>query len=288
MDKKLLDYLLLIFAAFLFGLKAIADKQVALSTDSKLLATTISSLVSALFIAGVLLYRRRGDLGFMPATRSQWLQMISVGSIASGIAIWLTFVGLGESSATFAALNQGVAVLSTVLLATLVLKEKLPKSFYFALPIMIAGTYLVSVGEFKFTSIKNGDLLILGAAALIGVSNVVAKQVMQQIPSQQVVIMRFVFGALTSLLIGLVTFETIQFSGLGWMVASGIVGGSFVLLLYEGIKRVGASIASSLIMFSPVFAAILAWVFLDETLNAVQFFGMGLVLAGGVAISLKR
>jgi len=281
------SYSIPILAAVTYGVKSILDKQVALQSDSLLTATTVNSFASALCVMTLMILVSKKDMSFVRTSKRQLMKLAIVGSIASGLVVWLIFLGLEESSATFAALNQGVAALSTVILATIILKEQLPRSFYFALPLMIFGTYLVSVGGFKSEAIKTGDILILGAAGLIGVSIIIAKDLLNELPLYHVTLMRFIFGGLTTLLIALVSSESIQFDGFSWMIASGVVTAVFVILLYEGIRRVGASITSSLVMFAPVFTSFLSWGFLGESFNAVQLFGMLLVMAGGITISIK-
>lgn len=62
---------------------------------------------------------------------------------------------------------------------------------------------------------------------------------------------------------------------LAWIVH---VGGQGLLAL--GLGRVGATLASVLILVQPVGAAVLGWVVLDEALGPVQIAGAALVLAG--------
>jgi drug/metabolite transporter (DMT)-like permease len=286
--NKKYKYVSLLGAAFLWGLKAVSDKQIASSSDSDLLATTIVSTFSGLVVLSYILFAHKGKLNFKRPNKRELFQMATIGAIASGFVVFLTLVGLNESSATFAALNQGVASLSTLALARIFLKEKLTKIFALAVPIMIFGTYLVSVGELKLSTIQRGDLLVLSAAALIGISNVLAKKVMSSgFSSQQVTTFRFLFGALTTLLLALVSRGAFEVDGIHWMMSSGILGGIFVLLLYDGIRSVGASITSIIIMFSPVFSAFLAWILIGEQINFVQFAGILLVIAGGVAVARK-
>lgn len=51
-------------------------------------------------------------------------------------------------------------------------------------------------------------------------------------------------------------------------------------MLFEGIKRCGATQASLITLAGPILTMILAWLILDETLNAVQTIGAAISIAG--------
>jgi drug/metabolite transporter (DMT)-like permease len=61
-----------------------------------------------------------------------------------------------------------------------------------------------------------------------------------------------------------------------------------IVLTSEGIRRIGASHASIVASIGPVATIFLGAVFLDEAITAVQLTGAALVLAGIVAISVKK
>ena len=61
-----------------------------------------------------------------------------------------------------------------------------------------------------------------------------------------------------------------------------------IVLTSEGIRRVGASHASIIASVGPIATIFLGYTFLDEAITAIQLAGAGLVLAGVLAISLKR
>ncbi|HBG45738.1 MAG TPA: EamA family transporter [Deltaproteobacteria bacterium] len=61
-----------------------------------------------------------------------------------------------------------------------------------------------------------------------------------------------------------------------------------VLTLALGIKRIGASKAALVSFIGPVSTAVLAWLILGEEMDLVQLAGMGLVIAGVLAISFDK
>jgi len=61
-----------------------------------------------------------------------------------------------------------------------------------------------------------------------------------------------------------------------------------IVLTSEGIRRIGASHASIVASIGPIATIFLGAMFLDEAVTALQLAGAGLVLAGILAISLKK
>lgn len=61
-----------------------------------------------------------------------------------------------------------------------------------------------------------------------------------------------------------------------------------IVLTSEGIRRVGASHASIIGSVGPIATIFLGFAFLGEPITAIQLAGAGLVMAGVLAISLKR
>jgi drug/metabolite transporter (DMT)-like permease len=69
---------------------------------------------------------------------------------------------------------------------------------------------------------------------------------------------------------------------LGLVVTMGAYG-----LYSVGISRVKAGTAAAFVNLIPVFTIFFAWIFLNETLNSLQYFGCALIFAG-VYLSQKR
>jgi drug/metabolite transporter (DMT)-like permease len=61
-----------------------------------------------------------------------------------------------------------------------------------------------------------------------------------------------------------------------------------IVLMSEGIRRIGASHASIIASVGPIATIFLGFAFLGEAITAIQLAGAGLVLAGVLAISMPR
>lgn len=79
-------------------------------------------------------------------------------------------------------------------------------------------------------------------------------------------------------------------AGAWWLLAALAVISTFVpvLTINLGIKRIGASRAAVASFIGPVSTAVLAWAVLGESLEPMQLAGMGLVMAGVLAVSFER
>ena len=81
-------------------------------------------------------------------------------------------------------------------------------------------------------------------------------------------------------------------AGLPWTtaaapVASGILMGCSVVLLFRGLRLMEASRAVAIAQTNPIFVALLAMTFLDERISPFQWGGISLVVAGAILISIR-
>jgi drug/metabolite transporter (DMT)-like permease len=73
-----------------------------------------------------------------------------------------------------------------------------------------------------------------------------------------------------------------------YQVFIGVIIGIGTILYYEGLKRLKAAQVSGLELSTPFFAAILAFLFLDELPTSMQLLGIVLLFAGVYLISKKE
>lgn len=77
--------------------------------------------------------------------------------------------------------------------------------------------------------------------------------------------------------------------GIVIFLVGGIVGTALGRLMsYSGVDRVGASISSTVVATSPVFATVLARIFLRESVSVLQAVGIIVVVSGVVLITTAR
>jgi probable blue pigment (indigoidine) exporter len=73
-----------------------------------------------------------------------------------------------------------------------------------------------------------------------------------------------------------------------YQVLIGIIIGIGTILYYEGLKRLKAAQVSGLELSTPFFAAILAFLVLNEFITAMQIIGIALLFVGVYFISKKE
>tara|TARA_Y100000996_G_scaffold415369_1_gene409645 strand:+ start:8384 stop:8821 length:438 start_codon:yes stop_codon:yes gene_type:complete len=137
-----------------------------------------------------------------------------------------------------------------------------------------------------------GVILAICAASGFAGSAVFIKLSLQKIPYSGATIMSLVVSALFSLSVAAILHfdEIIQLSPISflWFAIVGVItftGGRS--LQYLAINHMGAARSSSLVACSPFFAAILAVVFLGESINIWLILGTTLIVSGVVLVSLS-
>jgi drug/metabolite transporter (DMT)-like permease len=90
------------------------------------------------------------------------------------------------------------------------------------------------------------------------------------------------------LAIALTGFDTIDVVGLAFFALSGVLSPGIIrLLYYQGLKKLGAAVNSSIYAAYPLYSAILAVVLLNETLSVLNILGILTILLGIVVADLS-
>ena len=90
------------------------------------------------------------------------------------------------------------------------------------------------------------------------------------------------------LAIGLTNFAEITFAGFAFFALSGILSPGIIrLLYYQGLRKLGASVNSSIYAAYPLYSALLAVLILNETMSSLNVVGIFLILGGIVVADLS-
>lgn len=245
------------------------------------------------------LWRSRGE--FKKLTVSQILGLIYIGAGASALGAILFVQGAVAMNYNFtvAALLQKIQPLFAIVLAVIFLKEKLsPKFWLFALP-AIVGAYLVSFGFVSPLDLwrssgqlsYKGPLLAVLAALLWAGGTVVGRSLLNNLQTQFVNGMRFVFGLLFLLVYVFMT-SGMQFAlmtPLFWrntFIIAMLTGFFALFLYYYGLKNTKASVATLMELGYPLALTAVNWKFLGITLSSGQIAGALLLLLSVTAFVL--
>jgi len=230
-------------------------------------------------------------------------------------AEWTAFFGvalLGEAIGTMAItkalfyvnfINLSVVILIqklqpvfALLLASILLKEKLSKSFFIWGGLAIAGAYLMTFG-YSIPNLNTGDkttvaaLFALVAAFSFGSSTVLSKLALKNVPFEVGTYLRFAIAAVIMLVVTLTSGEMNSFgmvTSTQWLtfaLVALLTGGPAIFLYYYGLKKISASVATICELAFPLTAVILEYFIHNNILNAFQWVGAAILFAGIVKVS---
>lgn len=256
----------------------------------------LEHIVIALIVAPIL-WKNRQELRGLRMRHAVALLFISWGG--SALATILFTMGLGNGNLNAVVLLQKLQPLFAIIMARIILKERLPKNFSVLFPLALIGTYLLTfgfeipVGHWK-DFIEVGSLLSLGAAALWGGSTVMGRLMVGQMKYETVASLRFIL-ALPLLLV--ITWGeggvwnlphesnalmAVTLNLLGQALLPGLLS---LLVYYKGLTTTKASVATLAELSFPMVGVLINWIVFDIVLTQTQIFGFVLIWIALFAIS---
>jgi len=242
------------------------------------------------FIAIPVLWRNRVELRSIGWRHVGALLFISWGG--SALATILFTMGLSNGNLNAVLLLQKLQPLFAIMLASLLLKEKLPRHFGILLIIALAGTYLLTFGmtlpighwnEF----VQIGSLLSLGAAALWGGSTVMGRLMVGKLKYETVTSLRFVLalpllvfmtwneGAAWNMpAFGTGAFAAVSLNLIGQALLPGLLS---LLVYYKGLTTTKASVATLAELSFPMVGVLINWIVFQEVVTSAQLLGFLLI-----------
>jgi len=200
------------------------------------------------------------------------------------------FLGLTQSTGTFATLAQIIITAQTAILAAIFLKEKLSKIFWVFFIVIIIAMYFVSTGKFALVPLQRGDLYIIFGTIFIAIANIFSKIVVGKINPLLFSEGRFFFSAIGILLACFFVFQQTNalFVFSLWSVISGFFWAINIVAFSFAIQRIGVTFATSLLMIAPVYTMILEYFILKQTFNPLQIVAALIVVICGVFMVVKN
>ena len=216
----------------------------------------------------------------------------------TGVAInqLLFLKGLSLTYSIHASLLMLTTPILIVFIAAWILKERLSIVKMAGLALGIGGAAVLVLGKENSGEGDNilfGDILILINAVSYTFYFVLVKPLMLKYDPIVIIRWIFTFGFFLVLPFGWNEFTQIQwthFTGVDYTcMALVVLSGTFLAYLFNiyGIKILGASIAGFYIYTQPVFAALIAMIFLKESLSGYKIIAALLIFAG-VFLANKR
>ncbi|HCM68575.1 MAG: hypothetical protein A2898_04350 [Candidatus Kerfeldbacteria bacterium RIFCSPLOWO2_01_FULL_48_11] len=213
---------------------------------------------------------------------------IAVGG--SALATYFFTSAFTYVSPTVAILLQKTQPIIALVLAALLLKERLATSFWIWTLLALGGAYFVSfpdgIGNLSLTSMK-GVWYALLAAFFWGGSTVMGRYVLRKLTYPALTSLRLSV-ALLFMLFFIVTQRTLHLLGglsgtdiTRLLLITVFTGTGALLIYYYGLKSTKASVATIAELVFPFSAVALNWIFLDQALVTTQVIG-GIILVGSI------
>jgi len=193
-------------------------------------------------------------------------------------------------------LMQKLQPVFALILASLLLKEKLPKDFFKWATLSIIGALLMTFG-LNIPNLDTGNqtliaaLFALLAAFSFGFSTVLSKRALKNITYEIGTYLRFVA---TSIIMFLVVLSVGDFSSVNevtefqWIIFGIIAftsGGLAIFLYYYGLKRISASVATIAELSFPLTAILLEYFLHDNMLDWLQWVGTLILIYSIIRVS---
>lgn len=280
--------LFIIIAAILWGADGILLRPLLYTLPVALVVFVESSIVT--IYLSPLIYK---DFHLLKTLKKlDWLAFTGVGLFGGAIgtmSITKALFYVNYVNLSIVILIQKLQPLFALLLAALLLKERLPLRFFYWATLAIIGVYLMTFGfNFPAISSENKNLLAafyaLIAAFSFGFSTVLSKRALKNVSFELGTYLRFAISSIITLFLILFLSEHQSFSAISsnqwwvFLIIAFTTGGPAIFLYYYGLKNITASSSTILELAFPLTAVVLEYFVHGNILNIVQWFGVAMLI----------
>lgn len=288
-DKNILNEgnrtapLFVIIAASLWGVDGIVLRPALYSLPVPLVVfvenTIVAILLSPYFIKQI--------PSLKTLQKKDWLAFFLVALLGGAIGtmaitkalFYVNFVNL-----SVVILLQKLQPVFAITLATVFLKEKLPRQFFFWAALAIIGAYFMTFG-INLPEFATGDkstiavLFSLLAALSFSSSTVLSKRALRNVTFEMGTYLRFLFSALIMLVLVVSLGDIKSISDISvnqvviFLIIAFTTGGAAIFLYYYGLKRISASVAAICELAFPLTAIVLEYALRGNILMPSQWAG---------------
>jgi drug/metabolite transporter (DMT)-like permease len=256
---------------------------------------TLRFLFGAAFILLLLMGQRQGRF-VAAAFKQDGLPIALLGAVGVFLTFFLLHEGIESTSASTAAVIFSMNPVFTVLIASLVLRERLGIVGWLGVGLGLLGAFAAITG-FRFSGLFSredflGSILVLVSAATWSVYTVYGKRYSERYGSAVISFLTMAIGS--GLLAVLLTIRGgwgemagYDLRAWAWLLYLGVVTvGLGYILYFEGMRRVPASRGASLFYLKPVLALILAHFALGEPISYTLLLASVMVASGILLVTL--
>jgi drug/metabolite transporter (DMT)-like permease len=232
-------------------------------------------------------------------SRKEWLAFGGValfGGAIGTMAITKALFFVNYVNLSVVILIQKLQPVFALVLAAILLKERLPKIFFLWAFIAVIGAYIMTFG-FSFPNFSTGDkttiaaALSLIAAVSFSSSTVFSKIGLKNIGYEFATYIRFLFSTLIMILLvalfgefnSIANVTTVQIGV--FIIIAFTTGGAAIFLYYFGLKNISASVATICELAFPLTAVLLDYIIHGNVLGVIQWLGVGLLIFSIIKVS---
>lgn len=282
--------LLLVFSTAIISGFAIFINKFAVSSFDPYLFAFLKNLLVSLFIVSTLIGLKEFK-NLKKLKKKDWGLLSLIGLVGGSIPFLLFFKGLSLTSAANGAFIHKSMFIYVVIIAGLLLKEKISNKILITAVLLLIGN-LFFLKFLPYTS-QIGDLFILAATLFWAFENVISKHALKKLSPQIVAFGRMGIGSIFIALFLLITgrFESVfALSAIHWqwtLLSSAILFG-YVTTWYAGLKYIKVTTATIILLIGTPITSSLSYIFLGQNITFPQFIGVIFILFGlGITISLR-
>lgn len=288
-------FALAVLGAVCFSFKAIFVKLAyRYGVDAETLLALRMGYALPFFIAMGLSVSRREP---RTLSRRDWGMLLLLGFTGYYLASYLDFLGLRYITAALERLILFIYPTLVVILSALFLKKPLTRALYLPMGLCYLGIAL-AVGHDLDPSragsnVLLGSLLVFGSTLSYALYLMLSGEEVHTLGATRVAAFASTIACALSLaqfallrpLTSLVQPWQVHALGLAMALVSTVLP---IWLIAVAMRRIGAGPTSMIGTLGPVLTILFGWIFLGESLGAIQLFGAALVIAGVVLIGRRK
>lgn len=210
-----------------------------------------------------------------------------------GIGIYNITLNIGELtvSAGVAGFIVSQIPVVAIILATLVLKERMTKLAWLGLSISVLGIVIIAMSERTLGGFNNGIWMLIIATVCAGIYSGLQKLICCHYHSLQLVSW-FIWAGTLSMLgyFHPMVHELFQASwvGISWVIFLGIFPGAIAYTCWTyALKHSAACKTASFLFCMPIVATLLGWLLLGEVPSLFSLIGGCIAIAGAMMIKVR-
>ena len=275
-------YFLLLFTSFLWGGNFVVGKTLVDHASPDTL-TTLRWFIAVIVLIPIVWWKEKSLL----PSRKAILPLMLMGLTGVVLFNLFQFLALEFTSATNVGLISTLNMFSIAMFSFLFLKEKINTLQVVSMMISFLGVLLVlSKGNLEVLfsiGFNKGDLLMSSAVCVWGIYSVISKWAMKYTTPLMATLYSGIFGVIVLIPFNVndFTITNLDASFVQSILYTGVVSTVVCMLLWNiGVQKLGATTSGMLLNFNPIFTAVIAFMWLGETMTWIQGVGSLIVITG--------